>query len=74
MKGEFHYEPADANDTVAQSFLTDFVQTGDNLPLDVKGDAASSPFASLQPALEGISLSSSVTGTSFCMVLTRYSY
>jgi len=63
MKGEFHYEPADANDTVAQSFLTDFVQTGDSLPLVVKGDTASSPFASLQPALEGVSLSTSVPGT-----------
>lgn len=71
MKGEFHYEPADANDTVAQSFLTDFVQTGDSLPLDVKGDAASSPFASLQPALEGISLSSSVTGLNVPPIITH---
>ncbi|KAH7888371.1 hypothetical protein F5I97DRAFT_2002257 [Phlebopus sp. FC_14] len=71
MLGEFHYEPADANDTVAQGFLTSFVQGSDALPLTVKGDAASSPFASLQPALEGVSLSSSVNGLNVPPIITH---
>jgi hypothetical protein len=62
MPGEFHYEPADVNDTVAESFLTSFVQSGDVLPLTVQGDSASSPFTSLNPALEGVTLQTSVTG------------
>lgn len=59
---EFRYYPSDANDTVAQSFLTRFLQTSDTIPLTVQGDAASTPFDSLQPALEGISLSTSISG------------
>lgn len=62
MAGEFQYEPVDANDTVAESFLTSFVQTGSVLPLTVQGDSASSPFTSLNPALEGVTLQTSVTG------------
>ena len=62
IAGEFHYEPADVNDTVAESFLTSFVQSGDVLPLTVQGDGSSSPFASLNPALEGVTLQTSVTG------------
>lgn len=62
MAGEFLYEPADANDTVAESFLTDFVQSDKVLPLTVKGDSSSSPYASLNPALEGVTLQTSVTG------------
>jgi hypothetical protein len=62
MAGEFQYSPADANDTVAQSFLTSFLQGDSVLPLTVKGDSASSPFASLEPALEGVTLQTSVTG------------
>lgn len=59
---EFHYMPDDANDTTAQGFITDFLQSSDNLPLTIKGDDDSSPYGSLVPALEGISLSSSLTG------------
>ena len=62
MAGEFHYEPADANDTTAESFLTNFVQSGNVLPLTVQGDGASSPFTSLNPALEGVTLQTSVAG------------
>lgn len=72
MSGEFRYEPADANDTVAQGFLTSFVQSGDVLPLIVKGDGESSPFASLQPALEGITLTTSVTGAHQTLRGNRY--
>lgn len=62
IAGEFQYEPADANDTVAESFLTSFVQSRNVLPLIVQGDSASSPFTSLNPALEGVKLQTSVTG------------
>jgi hypothetical protein len=61
---EFHYEPDDANDTVAQSFLSEFIQTGDTLPLFINGDKSSSPFPSLVQALEGVSLSTRLDGTS----------
>jgi hypothetical protein len=64
IPAEFHYHPDDANDTVAQSFLSEFIQTGDALPLSINGDSSSSPYASLVPALEGISLSTSLTGAS----------
>jgi hypothetical protein len=57
---DFHYYPDDANDTVAQSFLTRFLQTADDIPLTVQGDAASSPYGSLQPALEGVQLATSI--------------
>ncbi|KAI0643298.1 hypothetical protein C8Q79DRAFT_1012595 [Trametes meyenii] len=59
---EFHYAPADANDTVAQAFLTEFLQTGNEIPLTIKGDSESSPFGSLQPGLEGVELSTSLKG------------
>ena len=45
---------------MAQSFLTRFLQTADNIPLTVQGDAASSPYGSLQPALEGVHLATSI--------------
>jgi hypothetical protein len=64
ISAEFHYEPDSANDTTAQSFLSKFIQTGDTLPLAIKGDPWSSPYPSLVPALEGVSLSSSLNGES----------
>ncbi|KAI0268735.1 hypothetical protein BC834DRAFT_651204 [Gloeopeniophorella convolvens] len=54
---QFHYEPDNANDTTAQSFLTEFIQSADTLDLTIKGDGSSSPYASLVPALEGVTLS-----------------
>jgi len=65
---EFHYMPADANDTTAQSFLSDFLTSTDTLDLTIKGDSGSSPFGSLQPALEGVSLSSSLTGNGVTLI------
>ncbi|KAJ7594702.1 hypothetical protein C8J56DRAFT_446479 [Mycena floridula] len=59
---EFHYAPNDANDTVAQSFLTEFLTTDDAVALSIKGDSASSPFASLQPALSALQLTTSLAG------------
>jgi len=64
IPAEFHYEPDNANDTVAQSFLSDFIQSGDTLPLFINGDESSSPFPSLVQALEGVSLSTRLDGTS----------
>ncbi|RPD52194.1 hypothetical protein L227DRAFT_623401, partial [Lentinus tigrinus ALCF2SS1-6] len=62
MPTEFHYQPNDANDTTAQAFLTEFLQTGDGIALTIKGDGDSSPFASLVPALEGVGISTSLKG------------
>ncbi|PPQ89568.1 hypothetical protein CVT25_012240 [Psilocybe cyanescens] len=59
---EFHYQPANANDTIAQSFLSQFLQTGDSIGLAIQGDANSSPFPSLSPALAGLQLSTQLTG------------
>jgi len=60
----FHYQPDNANDSTSQSFLREFIQTGNSLLLSIKGDTSSSPYPSLVPALEGVSLSSSLTGES----------
>jgi hypothetical protein len=68
---EFHYNPDDANDTTAQSFLSDFIQTGDTLPLSIKGDSSSSPYPSLLAALEGASVSASLVGKSGLYCLSR---
>ncbi|KAK7064212.1 hypothetical protein R3P38DRAFT_3165227 [Favolaschia claudopus] len=57
---EFHYQPADANDTVAQRFLADFIQGNSDLPLTIQGDLQSSPFASLAPALSSLTLATSI--------------
>ena len=64
ISAEFHYQPDDANDTIAQGFLHEFIQTGNSLILSIKGDPSSSPYPSLVPALEGVSLSSGLTGES----------
>lgn len=83
---EFHYEPADANDTVAQvrilnsfllistshygfqAFLSQFIQTGNAIDLSIVGDSDSTPFASLQAALSGLRLSTSLDGEHFSYV------
>ncbi|KIM45161.1 hypothetical protein M413DRAFT_332807 [Hebeloma cylindrosporum] len=59
---EFHYQPANANDTVAQGFLARFIQTGDHIDLAIAGDSASTPFASLQPALANLRLATQLQG------------
>ncbi|KAF7298203.1 hypothetical protein HMN09_01042200 [Mycena chlorophos] len=60
VASEFHYAPANANDTTAQSFLTSFIQGDSAIPLTIKGSADSSPFSSLGPALESLTLETSV--------------
>ncbi|RPD57468.1 hypothetical protein L226DRAFT_588694 [Lentinus tigrinus ALCF2SS1-7] len=61
VPAELHYQPNDANDTTAQAFLTEFLQTADDIALTIKGDGDSSPFASLVPALEGLNVPPIIT-------------
>ncbi|THH12496.1 hypothetical protein EW146_g7640 [Bondarzewia mesenterica] len=68
---EFRYAPADANDTTAQSFINRFLQSSDELPLEIRGDSGSSPFVSLQPGLEGIHLSTSLQGLNVPPIITH---
>ncbi|KAF9562634.1 hypothetical protein CPC08DRAFT_706528 [Agrocybe pediades] len=68
---EFHYQPADANDTVAQSFLSDFIQSGDPIDLTIHGDRASSPFGSLQAGLANLQLSTSLNGINHPNLITQ---
>ncbi|KAJ3868577.1 hypothetical protein EV359DRAFT_77557 [Lentinula novae-zelandiae] len=56
VPSEFHYEPANSNDSVAQSFIADFLTSNSSLPLSITGDSASTPIDSLQEALSGLSL------------------
>ena len=71
LSTEFHYAPNDANDTTAQAFLTEFLQTSDTIPLSIKGDGSSSPFASLVPALEGAQISTNLKGLNVPAFLTH---
>lgn len=48
--------------TRLQSFLTEFIQTDDQLDLVIRGDAGSTPFTSLQPAFSGLQLFTSLAG------------
>ncbi|KAF9047294.1 hypothetical protein BJ165DRAFT_1464966 [Panaeolus papilionaceus] len=59
---EFHYQPADANDTTAQLFLQQFIQTGNQLDLTIQGDSNSSPFVSLSGGLAQLTLSTQLQG------------
>ncbi|KAJ4468227.1 hypothetical protein J3R30DRAFT_3715154 [Lentinula aciculospora] len=62
VPSEFHYEPANSNDSVAQSFIADFLTSSNVLPLNIKGDSASTLIESLQEALSGLSLSTFLPG------------
>ncbi len=74
VAAEFHYMPDNANDTIAQSFLTDFITTGNQLDLTITGDMQSTPYDSLQPALDGVQLSTSLTGRSPSNLLRSSTY
>ena len=67
----FEYMPEDANDTTAQAFLTEYISTGDTIDLTIQGDADSTPYASLQEALEGVKISTSLTGIDFPNLVTH---
>ncbi|KAJ3724969.1 hypothetical protein DFJ43DRAFT_1197841 [Lentinula guzmanii] len=62
VPSEFHYEPSNSNDSVAQSFIADFLTSTNSLPLSIKGDSASTPIDSLKEALSGLSLDTSLSG------------
>ncbi|KAF8629168.1 hypothetical protein AX17_005753 [Amanita inopinata Kibby_2008] len=62
---EFHYQPDNANDTIAQSFLTRFIQTQGDIPLTIDGDNLSSPYESLQPALAGLHIPTSLRALNY---------
>ncbi|KAG6908393.1 hypothetical protein DXG01_004822 [Tephrocybe rancida] len=53
---QFRYQPDNANDTVAQAFLTEFIQSDSDLDLSIHGNANSSPIASLNPGLQQLQL------------------
>ncbi|KAG6820875.1 hypothetical protein H0H93_010219 [Arthromyces matolae] len=59
---EFRYQPDNANDTTAQAFLSQFIQTDDNLDITIHGDDTSSPFASLSVGLAQLQLDTQLTG------------
>ncbi|KAE9401586.1 hypothetical protein BT96DRAFT_918717 [Gymnopus androsaceus JB14] len=59
---EFQYEPTNANDTTAQSFITNFLTSTETLPLSIIGDSSSTPIDSLQEALSGLNLTTSLQG------------
>jgi len=63
MEAEFRYQPSDANNTVAQEFISSYLSSDEPLPLTVKGTSDSSPFGSLQTALSHVTLGTSLTGT-----------
>lgn len=48
--------------TLYQDFLSSFIQGNEPIPLTIKGDTASTPMTSLQPALQGLHLSTSLAG------------
>ena len=50
---------------ILQRFLSRFIQTGDQLELAIAGDSASTPFASLQPALANLRLATQLQGKTF---------
>jgi len=50
---------------ILQGFLSRFIQTDDQLDLAITGDSASTPFASLQPALANLRLATQLRGKVF---------
>jgi len=68
---EFHYRPNNANDTTAQSFLTQFIQTGNKLDLLIHGDRDSSPFPSLTTGLANLELTTNLNGLNRPEIITH---
>ena len=60
LPSEFHYMPSDPNDATAESLLTAYLETKDQIPITIQGDTSSSPYGSLaDQALAGLKLTSS---------------
>lgn len=63
--------PSDANDTVAQGFLSDFLLTGQDLPVTIHGDEASTPYGSLAVAMSHLVIASKITGLNHPAIVTQ---
>lgn len=61
---EFHYDPDSANDTIAQSLLSEFLQSGDTVPLSIKhqGRPVKLSVFITSPGIRGVSLTTSLAG------------
>lgn len=71
MATQFRYSPNDRNDTVAQEFLAEFIQSTGDVPLSIVGDEASTRFPSLKAALAGVRLVTGAPGLSTPKVITK---
>ncbi|KAL8279026.1 hypothetical protein RQP46_008484 [Phenoliferia psychrophenolica] len=68
LPAEFHYEPADPGNVVAQSLLTAYLETNGSIPLLATGDLASSPYGALAPALSHLHLDTTIPGLGLPLV------
>ncbi|KAL1735691.1 hypothetical protein EV714DRAFT_280260 [Schizophyllum commune] len=68
---EFRYMPDDANDTKAMDFLNEFITTEGPLAVTIDGDTQSTPHESLATALDGIQISSAITGLNKPTLITH---
>ncbi|KAL1718757.1 hypothetical protein EV715DRAFT_290908 [Schizophyllum commune] len=68
---EFRYMPDDANDTKAMDFLNQFITTEGPLAVTIDGDTQSTPHESLATALDGIQISSAITGLNKPTLITH---
>ncbi|KAH8925300.1 hypothetical protein BT69DRAFT_1216651 [Atractiella rhizophila] len=62
IPSQFHYMPADPNNANAESLLTAYLSTTDQIPIQIHGSESSTPYGSLAAALEGVTLQSSFAG------------
>ncbi|CAD6924941.1 unnamed protein product [Tilletia controversa] len=79
---KFRYSPSDSNNTIAQELIQAYIQPqgGKGPPIttdvDIKGianaDPALTPYASLEPAIEGLSLKTSIKGIGSSIVTHVY--
>lgn len=59
---EFHYQPADPGNQAAEALLTAYLETTGNISIRVQGYGESSPYGSLEAALDPIYLDTSFPG------------
>ena len=55
----------------SKGFVSEFVTTGDTLDLTIQGDGDSSPYASLDQALEGVKIGTSLQGLNHPNLITH---
>ncbi|GAA5914535.1 uncharacterized protein JCM6883_003197 [Sporobolomyces salmoneus] len=68
LPSEFHYMPSNPGDETAQSLLTAYLETKDQIPITIQGDDSSSPYGSLDQGLAGLTLASSFPGQGIPLV------